>query len=229
VDTLTSFLDNNDRGQMILTGVGTTHDTTETINQPTLPGEVEYQLFEPTEEQYLGIDDDDQIDYGDYKIGKPKIPLIINEYMPEDKSEPEGRLGKDFAWALAASSGNQKGIKGHEILDLDKIEDEEVTNDFVSSWTAFNKQVASVETTKSRNEYLPTIPHPPDDSICKYYLDYIIHLADSLHLEHIFVHCDQAVFYKMSQIMWKELGKYKKIKCLMGGFHILLVWLKVLP
>ena len=35
--------------------------------------------------------------------------------------------------------------------------------------------------------------------------------------------------YKMSQIMWKELGKYKKIKCLMGGFHILLVWLKVLP
>ena len=32
----------------------------------------------------------------------------------------------------------------------------------------------------------------------------------------------------MSQIMWKELGKYNKIKCLMGGFHILLVWLKVL-
>ena len=32
----------------------------------------------------------------------------------------------------------------------------------------------------------------------------------------------------MLQIMWKELGKYNKIKCLMGGFHILLVWLKVL-
>ncbi len=87
-----------------------------------------------------------------------------------------------------------------------------MTNDLVGSWT----------------EYLPTIPHPPDDSICKYYLDYIIDLADSLHLEHIFVHCDQAIFYKMSQIMWKELGKYNKIKCLMGGFHILLVLLKVL-
>ena len=28
--------------------------------------------------------------------------------------------------------------------------------------------------------------------------------------------------------MWKELGKYNRIKCLMGGFHIVLVWLKVL-
>ena len=221
-------LDNNDGGQMTLTGVGTTHDTTGTINQPVLPGEVEYQSFEPSEERYLSIDDEEQIDYGDYKVGKPSGPPIIKEYEPDkDKSELEGRLNKDFAWALAAALCNQ-GIKGQELLDLDKIEDEEKTNDFVGSWTAFNKEVTSVETTKSRNEYLPTIPHPPDDSICKYYLDYIIDLADSLHLEHIFVHCDQAVFYKMSQIMWKELGKYNKIKCLMGGFHILLVWLKVL-
>jgi len=98
---------------MILTGVGTTHDTTGTINQPKLPGEVEYQSFEHTEERYLSIDDDDhQIDYGDYKIGKPKSPPIINEYTPDkDKSDLEGRIDKDFAWALAASSGNQKGIK----------------------------------------------------------------------------------------------------------------------
>ena len=32
-------LDNNDGRQMTLTGVGTTHHTTGTINQPTLPGE----------------------------------------------------------------------------------------------------------------------------------------------------------------------------------------------
>ena len=167
-------LDNNDGRQMTLTGVGTTHDTTGTINQPTLPGEAEYQSFQTTEERCLTIDDDDQIDYGDYKIGKPKSPPIIKEYKPDkDKSELEGRLDKDFAWALAASSGNQKGIKGHEVLDLDKIEDEEVTSDFVGSWTAFNKKVTSVETTKSRNEYLPTIPHHPDDSICKYYLSLI--------------------------------------------------------
>ena len=33
-------LDNNDGRQMTLTGAGTTHDATGTINQPTLPGEV---------------------------------------------------------------------------------------------------------------------------------------------------------------------------------------------
>eukprot|EP00794_Sanderia_malayensis_P011440 gene11440-12636_t len=101
-------------------------------------------------------------------------------------------------------------------------------NNSIGSWTAFNKKATSVATTKSRNEYLPTISHPPDDKICKYYLDYILDMAGSLHLEHIFVHCDQAVFYKMSQIMWKECDKYKKVICLMGGFHTLLVWLKVL-
>ena len=95
------------------------------------------------------------------RLGNQKVPPppIINEYTPDkDKSDLEGRIDKDFAWALAASSGNQKGIKGHEVLDLDKIEDEEETNDFVGSWTAFNKKVTSVETKKSRNEYLPTIP-----------------------------------------------------------------------
>ena len=167
-----------------------------------LLGEVEYQSFEPSEEQYLSIDYDEQIDYGGCEVAKPKGPPILKEYEPDkDKSELEGRLDKDFAWALAAASENQEGIRGQELLGLDQIEDEEVTNDFVGSWTAFNKEVTSVKTTKSRNEYLPTIPHPPDDSICKYYLDYIIDLADSLHLEHIFVHCDQAVFYKMSQII----------------------------
>ena len=94
-------------------------------------------------------------------MGNQKVPPppIINEYTPDKyKSDLESRIDKDFAWALAASSGNQKGIKGHEFLDLDKIEDEEETNDFVGSWTAFNKKVTSVETTKLRNEYLPTIP-----------------------------------------------------------------------
>eukprot|EP00794_Sanderia_malayensis_P001133 gene1133-489_t len=32
----------------------------------------------------------------------------------------------------------------------------------------------------------------------------------------------------MSQIIWKVSGKYDKVKCIMGGFHILLCWLKVL-
>ena len=36
------------------------------------------------------------------------------------------------------------------------------------------------------------------------------------------------MFYKISQIMWKEEDKYKGIISIMGGFHILLVNLKIL-
>ena len=55
-------------------------------------------------------------------MGKPKSPPIINEYTPDkDNSDLEGRIDKDFVWALAASSGNQKGTKGHRVFDLDKI------------------------------------------------------------------------------------------------------------
>ena len=77
---------------MILTGVGTTHDTTGTINQPTLRGEIEYQSFEPTEERYLSIDDDDeQIDYGDYMIGKPKSPPLSMS-IPQKKIKVSLRM-----------------------------------------------------------------------------------------------------------------------------------------
>ena len=46
--------------QMTLTGVGTTHDTTGTINQPTLPGEIEYQPSVPSEVLYESINDDEE-------------------------------------------------------------------------------------------------------------------------------------------------------------------------
>ena len=163
---------------------------------------------------------------------KKSSPIVKSYQVNRDMRELEGRLDTDIAWALAAStSDNRKEVQEGDMFDSDNTEDRQLPDEFVGSWTTFNKKVTSVETTQSRNENLPTIPHPPDDSIGKYYLDYILDLADSLRLDHIFVHCDQAVFCKMSQIIWKEMdksAKYNKIKCLMGGFHTLLVRLKVL-
>ena len=37
---------------------------------------------------------------------------------------------------------------------------------------------------------------------------------------------NQDVFYKISQIMWKEGDKHTEIVDIMGGFHIILVILK---
>ena len=124
-------LDNNDGRQMTLTGVGTTHDTTGTINQPTLPGEIEYQPSEPSEVLYESINDDeyDQIDYGDYKVGMKKSPLIVKSYqVNRDMRELEGRLDTDIAWALAAStSDNRKEVKEGDMFDSDNIEDRQLT------------------------------------------------------------------------------------------------------
>ena len=75
---------------------------------------------------YLSIDRHDQIDYVYYKIWKPKGTPIIKEFEREkDNSELGGRLYKNLAWVLAATSGNQKGIEEHEDLDSDKVENGE--------------------------------------------------------------------------------------------------------
>eukprot|EP00794_Sanderia_malayensis_P006502 gene6502-7247_t len=154
---------------------------------------------------------------------------MIKEYTPStDKSELNDRFNKDCAWVLAAAVNKQSLTVDSVDVEGNLAQTDQEINTYLGSWTAFNKNVTSVETTQSRCEYLPTIPHAPDDRICKYYLDYILDLADSLQLHHIFVHCNQAVFSKMSQIIWKDSGKYDKVKCIMGGFHILLCSLKVL-
>ena len=57
-------------------------------------------------------------------------------------------------------------------------------------------------------------------------VDFLIDLKTDLELDNIFCHSDQDVFYKISQIMWKERDKYKGIINIMGGFLILLLKLK---
>ena len=58
--------------------------------------------------------------------------------------------------------------------------------------------------------------------------DFLIDLKSDLEIDNIFWHKDQDVFYKISQIMWKEGDKNKGIINIMGGFHMLLVNLKIL-
>ena len=80
-------------------------------------------------------------------------------------------MSKDFAFALAAMTGENSS---EDVVMTDSSNSQGAKgslNDPVGSWTAFNKEATSVETSKSRNEYLPTVSHPPDDKICKYYLD----------------------------------------------------------
>ena len=98
----------------------------------------------------------------------------------------------------------------------------------VGSWTAFMKDTSTNTPEKANLEYLPVIPFRPDDNIVKYYLDMINELAEELGLEHVFVHADEAIHSKINMIMWLEKEKYEKIVPILGGFHTLLVYLKIL-
>ena len=49
-----------------------------------------------------------------------------------------------------------------------------------------------------------------------------------LDIDHIFVHADQAIYSKMVMMMWLDQKKYEKLVPLIGGFHTLLVFLKII-
>ena len=55
----------------------------------------------------------------------------------------------------------------------------------------------------------------------------MLDLKSDLEINHIFCHSDQDVFYKISQIIWKD-KKYYSVVNIMAGFHILLVKLKIM-
>ena len=90
-----------------------------------------------------------------------------------------------------------------------------------------NSKTSNVKTYKSETGLLLIIPQPPSDSVCKYYLDFLLDLKSDLEINHIFCYIDQDVFYKISQIIWKD-KKYDGVMIIMSGFNILLVKLKIL-
>ena len=53
-------------------------------------------------------------------------------------------------------------------------------------------------------------------------------MTEDLQIDHIFVHADETINSKMWMIIWLCEKKYDKIIPLIGGFHALLVYLKIL-
>ena len=81
-----------------------------------------------------------------------------------------------MAWAIVNAIG----------IDFVKDADRSSIKSNVSSWTAFMKDTSDSITEKSKIEYLPVIPFPPEDNIVKYYLDMINDLMEELGLNHVF-------------------------------------------
>ena len=106
--------------------------------------------------------------------------------------------------------------------------DDEIEMPPFKSWTLFNSMVTHKRTIQSDLDYFSVIFYPPNESVLKDYLDFLIDLKNDLEIDNIFCHSDCDVFYKMSQIKWKEGDKYKGIINIMNGFYMLLVNFKIL-
>ena len=74
---------------------------------------------------------------------------------------------------------------------------------------------------------MPVIPQPPSHNVCKYYLEFLLDLKIDLEINLVFCHSVQDVFYKISQINWKD-KRYDGVIIIMSGLNILLVKFKIL-
>ena len=59
-------------------------------------------------------------------------------------------------------------------------------------------------------------------------MDLLMDMADDFGIQCIFAHSDEAIYCKMVLIQWINEGKYDKIVNLLGGFHTIMVKLKIL-
>lgn len=215
-------IDNSDGKQQTLTGAHTTHHTNGTLFQNRLLLEDDNMSvceYQQKEENLTLIDaESKERDYGTYRIGKKKEPPPIPEYNDSKQHDLlDWCLKRDIAWVIVSVLGDQVvGQDGESAITP------------VGSWTAFMKTVTTSETSKSLIEYMEVVPLPPNDTVCKWYLDLLIDMAEDFGLQCIFAHSDEAIYCKMVVLQWLNEGKYDKVVNLLGGFHTIMVKLKIM-
>ena len=153
-------LDNSDEKQQTLTGAETTHHTNGTVfqNNATVSEEA-VQISAQVVEEKLCLIDEDNLDYGTYKIPKKVNPPAVPEFEERVQTDLlEWCLARDIARVTVSSLGTSY-----------LLEEETDISDYIGSWTAFIKDVTDSDTQKACLEYLEIVPLPPDDTVCKYY------------------------------------------------------------
>ena len=106
----------------------------------------------------------------------------------------------------------------------------DIKNDLplLGSWTAFMKNTCREQTARSLIRYLPANENPPEHGVCKEYLDYILDVMKVLEIKSVFVHADEQVYARIVQLIWKYKDRFQNVIPLMGGFHQLRVFQRVL-
>ena len=96
----------------------------------------------------------------------------------------------------------------------------DVENQIVPSWTGFNIRTRNKTViTKDRLGYLPTINAPATDlSMVNEILKQAMKIARQLDVKVVCVF-DQALYAKVTEILWKDEEKMRTIIVRMGAFH----------
>ena len=153
------------------------------------------------------------------KAPPPSFPEFSDDY--KDSVLLAEALERNIAWVVVSTLGDDCLAECFPEVDRDELGP-------VGSWTTFKKNVTKCSTTKCKLEFLPVVPLPPGDNIIKWYMDMMVQMSDDLELDFIFAHADEAINSKMLMISWIDQEKYDKIIPLMGGFHTILVNLKIM-
>ena len=135
-------LDNSDGRQQTLTGAETTHHMNGTVFQiSNRESEQSVSSSTTTTEEKLCMKDEDNLEYGTYKIPKRVNPPAVPEFQDKSQSDLfEWCLARDIAWVTTGALGTAF-----------KTEKDTETPDYMytGSWTTFMKSVTDFWHTKS--------------------------------------------------------------------------------
>ena len=110
-----------------------------------------------------------------YRNGtRSEPPSLTENNTVSEKDWPDEKLDFDLTWCMAANYSND-----------DKPP--------FGSWTVFNSMVTDKRTIQSDLDYFPVIPYPPNESVLKDHLDFLIDHKSDLEIDNIFCHSDQNI------------------------------------
>ena len=105
----------------------------------------------------------------------------------------------------------------------------------IPAWSAFQQltSAGNISSGLTNIGYLPPITDTPTKwSVCFEIIKRTVETMNELELEFIFLECDQAIYTKVLQIMFKlereNKDLYGRIVLHMGGFHVLMCMLKTI-
>ncbi|KAJ8030514.1 hypothetical protein HOLleu_26961 [Holothuria leucospilota] len=103
-------------------------------------------------------------------------------------------------------------------------------NGGLPSWTGYNIKFQGKETLqKSAIHYLPVVEAPPTEmTTINTILQRSISIADKLHLEHIVLVFDQAIYAKIQEIRWAREGLMQRTVVRLGEFHICMSYMGII-